>query len=488
MKKLSRKKKIILLTAIIILAVFIVLSIYRLNKIGLLDKSEFKSMYKQLEEDEEIFQSQTDLCNYITSWANRNGLDYELDGNNNIIFEQKATKRKSKVSPTVIVVNYNYENAVENRRVLCSAAMIAKTDVKSGKKTVIFVNNRDNDGEAYKTLSHKYFPNKAKVIFLDYGKGQYISTNSFCSADQTITVPSEQEDVTCDTCVKIHIGGLESDCIDTSVSKSVNPITLFSTVLTRLKSKSMICQLANVEVGNKSKMYPDSLDATIMLNSYQVASFTAYLDKRIKAFDKACKKDMPDAFYTYEVIEKSDEYPEQAYSKKTFNSLTTILYALKNGVYRYQEDDEIAEGYEEKDIYGIQCINQLRVEDGQIYIDTTSQANSNDELNNLLSDNKAASKLAKCKIETTNKIKKFNNDDTKLVSTLKSTYFKVNTLSGTEMSLKYQKDTYFTSMSYLSKINKKMDIVHIKEDSKGAAVITNMLLCYLQTKGNFLSL
>lgn len=487
MKKLTHRERIFLVLAIILIILIVILSLYRMNKLALLDKADYKEMYKTLETDAEEFNSQKDMCKYIISWAKKNNLKYKLDDNYNIIFEQKAAKTKSKVSPTVVICNYNYENAVDNRRCLASAAMIAKTKLNSGKKTVIFVNNRNNDGDAYANIDSKYFPDNAKVIYLDYGKSAYVSASSFSSADQTVSVPTEKDEITCDTAIKIHIGGVESDCIDTSITKANNPISLFSTLLIRLKSKSTICQLAEIKVGNNGKMYPTSLDATIMINSYQVDSFTGYIDKRIKAFDKATK-DNEDAYYEYEVIEDTSKYPESAYSKETFDSLTTILYALKNGVYRYDEDDVVLDGYEVGDIYGIECINQLRVEDDNIYVDVNLQANSKKNMDDMLSDNAAATKLAKCTIKTVDQIKKFDNSNTGLIPTLKTTYFKVNTLSGTTVSLAEENDTYFTPMSYLSMINNKMDIVHIKINSKSASVLTNMLLCYIQTKGNFLSL
>lgn len=488
MKRNTRRKRIIIIIGIILLAIITSISIYKKDKIALLDKSAYKKMYQALEDDAPNINSQKAMCKYIMSWADENDLEYTLDDSYNIIFEQEATSRKSKVSPTVVVVNYNYENILDNKRALASAALIAATKLDSGKKTVIFVNNRFNDGSSYENLDSSYFPDNAKVIYLDYGKSSYVSAHSFHCANQTISVPTETEDVTCDTAVHIHIDGITSDTIDTSITKQISPIDLFSTILTRLKSKSTICQLANFSIGNKGNMYPESLDATIMINSYQVDSFTSYLDKRIKAFDKKKKEDFEDATYTYEVINDPALYPSEAYTKETFNSLTTILYAIKNGAYRYEEDDIILDGYEVNDIYGISCVNQIRCEEDGIFVDVNAQANSKEEIDNILADNAAACELSNCTIKTNNQIKAFDNSSTKLINTLKSTYFKVNDLSGDNVVLNSDMDTYFTPMSYLSMINSNADIVHVKENSKSSNVITNMILCYIQTKGNFLSL
>lgn len=463
----------------------IAFGIYRNSKIKLFDKSAYSSLYKNIEASADSFKSQEDLRDFISLWADEQKLDYTIDSAQNIIFTQNAISRKKKISPTVVVINYNYENVVDNKKVLASAAMIASTKIDSGKTTVIFVNNENNDGSNYYKLSKSYFPNNAKVIYLDYGKHMYVSNKSFASAVQTVSIPSEITDVECDTAVKIKIKGLNSDCIDTSISSKVNPISLLSTVLTRLKSKSTISQIADIKVHNKGNMYADSLEATILINSYSLESFTKYLDKRIEAFNKAC--DDEKCIYTYKVL-KEKNMPIAAYSEETRDSLTTLLFTIKNGSIRFDEDSVIPEDYEIDDINSIICPTQLRVENENIYLDIYSQAVNSDYLNEAMKDNATAAKLSSCEINSTSKTTSFVNKDRKLINTLKSTYVKVSDIYGSDFLLNLDADTYFTPMSYLKEINPGMDIVHIKENSKSAATLTNMILCYIQTKGNFLSL
>ena len=485
MKSISKKKKILFGLIILVLILILAFGIYRNSKIKLFDKSAYSTLYKNIEASADSFRSQEDLRNFISSWAEEKKLDYTVDSAQNIIFSQKAISRKKKLSPTVVVVNYNYENVVDNKKVLASAAMIASTKINSGKTTVIFVNNENNDGTAYYNLSQSYFPKNAKVIYLDYGKHMYVSNKSFASAVQTVSIPSKKTDVKCDTAIKIKIKGLKSDCVDTSINNKVNPISLLSTVLTRLKSKSTIAQIANIKVHNKGNMYADSLEATILINSYSLESFTKYLDKRIEAFDKAC--DDENCKYSYRVM-KEKNMPETAYSKETFNSLATLLFTIKNGTIRFDEDSVIPEDYEIDDINSIICPTQLRVENGNIYLDIYSQAVNSDYLNEALIDNSTAAKLSNCEINSTSKTAPFVNKDKKLINILKRTYVKVSDIYGSDFLLNLDADTYFTPMSYLKEINPSMNIVHIKENSKSASTLTNMILCYIQTKGNFLSL
>lgn len=489
MHRLSKHAKITI-TIITILAIMLcIIGVYRYQKIRLFDKSEFKELYTNLEVDGEQFDEQSDLRDYITHWADQNELKYHLDSADNIIFQRSATPRKKSVSPTVFIVNYNYDNAVDNRKVLAGAAMIALTELDSGKSTVVFVNNEKNDGSAYAALDHSIFSNKAKVIYLDYGKQSYISRRSYSQLDEQVIVPAETEDVTCDTAVKIRIGGIKSDVIDTGITKHTNPILSFSTILTRLKTKSTISQIADIKVKNKGYMYPTAIEFTVLLNSYSVDGFISYLDKRIESYEKANSDDNPECYYEYEVLDSnSDDFPTSAYNKKTFDKLTTILYALKNGVYRYEEDEEVPDKYTDQAIYGITCVRQLNASDEEITIDLTSQAMNSKKMSALTRDNAAAAELANCSIVKMGGYDVFKNKKKGLVRTLKTTYFKVNDITGNNVTLNELNDTYFTPMTFISKINNKLDIVHVKYSSKTASILTNMLLCYLETKGNFLSL
>lgn len=486
MKKLSKNKRIILIIFIVVIAIVGILSIYRLSKIRIFDKNKYNQLCSNLETDGENFKSQDDMLNYITDWAKDNKLDYKVDSAKNIIFVQDAVSNKKNISPTVVVVNYNYENAIHNRQVLSSAAMIAATQLRSGKKTVIFVNNENNDGRNYYALDKNYFSDNSKVIYLDYNKNKsYISRESFSKTDQTITIAKNNEAAKFDTVLKINIGGLISDCMGNATGSHTNPIDNLSTVLSRLKSKSITYQIADIRVTNRGNMFPTDLEATIVLNSYVADSLKDYLDKRADAFMDNNESDNPDCYYKYEF---NDNIPEQTISQESSDSITTLLYTLKNGKYQYKETDKIPEGYEVGDVYSIGSVNQIRSDENNIYIDISTQSANKEIEDKLVNDNVSLAEMAKTTIKTTSHYDAFSNKNDNLERTLKGTYIKVSDLSGTETSLKSDVDNYFTPMSYLLDINSNMNIVHIKEDKSSSSIITNLILVYVQTKGNFLNL
>ncbi|MBQ0018271.1 MAG: hypothetical protein KBS63_03535 [Clostridiales bacterium] len=478
--------KIILgLIVLTLLAAFI----YSESKMNLLDKEAFNSFSGSFEKSCEDFSKQEDVMSFIKNWADENELKYKTDDNGNLIFSHKSIKRKKDVAPTVIMVNCNYEDCYDSRSAITTAAMVAYSNIRSGKYTVIFANNINNSEDVYYGLDRALFPDGAKVIYLDAGKAAYVSASSFARKEQTVSVPSEKEAVHCDTAVRVRISGLTSDSIGTSAANHPNPIAMLSTVLTRLNSKSFIYQISDIKIGNRGNMYPDSMEATFLINSYAVGSLTGYLDKRVKAFNKAYKDDYPDAEYSYEVIDDISDLPEEAYTADTAASLTTLLYALNNGNYRFDEDAVLPNGYEVGDVYAINCVRQLRIDEySNIYVDISTQALNNDFMKEILNENREVCKLSGCKVETVNTFKKFRNDKNSLILTLKNTYFKVKGFSLRDSGLEEKKDTYFTPMSYLADINESMDIVHIKTTNKKARAITTMILCYVQTSGNFLSL
>lgn len=463
-------------------------SYYRASKVDILNKSEYTALVKDIADKAEnnYFTGQEILTDYITSWADEHQLEYTVDKNSNIIFVSEAVERKKNVSPTVVCVSYNYETVKDNTRLLASAAMIASTDLDSGRKTVIFVNDAQNTGEGYRKLSSKYFKKKAKVIYMDYGSSSYMSNSSFEKKRSAISIKAGRYEPVCDSAVKVHISGIDSAVIGTGIGKHPDPVNALATLLARLKSKSAIFQLADFEIGTNGDMYPVSMDATIMLNSYAVPSFTKYIEKRIKAWEKSYGGDYENLEYTYEVIDDPEQLPQETYSRKATARLTNVLYTLKSGLYKYDDSDVIPEGREAGDIYGINAVTGLHAEDGAIYVDLMTQAYNDEFMQKIMDDNSAAAELFDCSIKDVSSVPGFLNEKDSLYRTFRSTFFKVNGITNSNTVLNTNTDNYFTPCSYLAQKNKNADIIHLRLNSDQAALMTNTILCYIAYKGNIL--
>ena len=464
------------------------ISIYRSGNTKLLDKEEYSGFREAIEEIAESdaggFISQRSLMDFIENWADERSLVYKEDKHGNIIFNKPAVKRKKNVTPTLIAVSMNYETAVDNARVLAAAAAIALSDVESGRRTVVFFNDEQGLAKGYKGLNEKYISAKTKVIYLDRGSSTYLSTGSFQQRYTAVTIPAEREDNPCDTAIKVSITGIRSGIIGPGINKQPDPVSALSSLLTRLKSKSVDCRLADVSVGDNGNMYPVSLEATITLNSYNQSSFTGYIDKRIKAWEKSYASDHENLLFTYEQIENEEEMPEKVYSAETTDRLTGILYTIRSGAYRYSEGDAVPEGKEVGDIYGINCITNILPVEDRITIPVIIQGVNDSFTERILNDNKAAAELYECSYAQTGKVDAFVNNRDKLSRTFKSTYEKVNDSSVSESILDVTTDNFFTPCSYLQEKNGKADIIHVRTKGSSASGIANTILCYIKAKGN----
>ena len=483
-----RKHKVAIIFIVIIILAAFGFSVYRARNTKLLDKTAYRELYEAInekgEEGNEDFASQEELSSFIKTWADDHELQYKEDKAGNIIFDKEAVKRKKKVSPTLICVSMNYETASDNAYLLAGAASLLLSDIDSGRQTVVFVNDEQNLGKGYKKLSKDYFSNNTKVIYLDGGSKPYLSTSSFEERFSTVYIPAEHEDNECDTAVKIHISGISSGVVGPGINKQPDPFSALSTLMTRLKTKSVTYRLADFELGNNGNMYPTSLDATIVLNSYAVGSFTSYIDKRIKKWYKTYGDDNEDIEYTYEVVDDTDALPEKTYTADSTDKLADVLYTIKTGTYKYTESDVIPENREVDDVYGINCMTDLFEEDSYIKLKLLTQGSNTGYTDRIFYDNKAAAELYDCKYKEDSRIEAFLNDKDSLSRNFINTYARVNESDAVENTLENDSDNYFTPCSYLADKNSKADVIHIKMTKKTAAKIANTILCYIKSKGN----
>lgn len=489
MSKLLKNSKfrIALLTIAVLLAIACYL-IYKSGSTTLIDKEAYMGFRTMIEEtggpEGEGINSQRQLMDMIEKWADDNGIEYKEDKSGNIIFNKPAVKRKKNVSPTLVAVSMNYETAYDNARILASAAAIAQSDLESGRRIVVFANDEQGLSEGYKRLNKKYLTSKTKAIYLDKGSSTYLSTGSFQQRCSSLTVPAAREENSFDTAVTIRISGLKSGIIGPGISKQPDPFSALSTLLTRLKSKSVECRLAEVSIGSNGNMYPVSLEVTVVLNSYNLSSFTGYIDKRIKAWEKAYGENLEDLVYEYEVDDSEDALPETVYTAEATDKLTGVLYTIKSGAYKYSASDAIPEGKEEGDIYGINCLTAIETDDDSITIKMITQGYDDTYTDRITTDNKAASELYECKYKITGTVPAFSNDRDSLSRTFINTYKEVNKSAAVDPELAQETDNFFTPCSYLAGINEKADIIHIRTKSSEAARIANTILCYLKAKGN----
>ena len=488
MNKLLKNNRTWILLIIIIAAAAAAISYHYSQSTQLLDKTAYKEFREAVDEvaDSEAggFRDQEELRSFITSWADGYGLKYTVDGSGSIIFDKEPVKRKRNVTPTLVCVSMNYETACDNAQLLASAAAIALTGIESGRQTVVFADDEQNLGRGYKGLSADYISPKSKVIYMDKGSSLYLSVGSFEKILSHFELDAGREKNECDTAVKISIKGIPSAVVTTNITKQPDMISVLSSVLSRLKSRSAVYRLSDITTGSNGEMYPVSMEATICLNSYAAKSLTSYLDKRIKTWEKEYGRDNEDFEFSYEVTDDPGSLPETTYDADATDKLTGILYTVRNGTYKYEESDVIPENREAGDVYGINCILGIDAEGDRINVRMMTQGAGKMYTNRIIFDNMAASELYGCGYVEDSRLPLFENDRDSLSRTFKTTYDKVNDTTSAGSALSVDKDNFFTPCSYLTQLNSSADIIHLRMNAANAAKVANTVLCYIKTKGN----
>ena len=225
-------------------------------------------------------------------------------------------------------------------------------------------------------------------------------------------------------------------------------------------------------------MYPESLTATVMVNSYTMPDLTKYLDNKGESFRKKYHKDYPDIAYTYETIEKEDQLPSQVYSDETTGSMINLLYTIENGVYRFDKT-EATDVHKENDPYAYNCFTDLKENGDTIDLTVSTSALNKIYMDQVEDENSTAAKLANASVSTVSETDAFTGINPQLPLQFSNFYTKVNNVTGKDMGLQEKDDTYVTACSYLSAANDRASILHVSVAQNGKSYIANALMNFI---------
>ena len=202
-------------------------------------------------------------------------------------------------------------------------------------------------------------------------------------------------------------------------------------------------------------------------------SVTGYLDDRIEDFEDDNKKDFPDSYYEYK--ELTEQLPSTAYSKKAVNRLITFLYTFKNGTYRFDKDN-VPEGYKEKDIYGINSIQNLSTDASALNLRINTMGMNDKYLKQIVKENRNAAELSDVKIHTKITDSPYANKKDTLFQLVQDAYNKVNDVSTVDATIPEKPDCSFTILTFLSAKNRNTDGIHLQITDKTAFKMANSIL------------
>lgn len=480
MHKTNNKTTIIVLVAI---SIFVgTLAYQKLNNTKLVNKEDYKSFRTKLIEASPDFKNNEDFSNFIQEQTRKDNLLYITDAYGNIIVTKSATDNSAPT--TVVVTDYNYKNAITSADALTAVHEVAASKTKSGSVISIFLNNEDNSHYGAKNINKSYIPTNSNVIYISNGKNLYISNASFASSMSDLSIPYSTETVNQNAGIRVKISGIKTDSPSSYISQQPDLFDKLYSVISKIKDKSVSYQIADLSLSNNGNMYPDSIEFTLLIDSYNLEAIQAYLDSQKEAFEKSTKKLFPDAGYTYEIISDESKLPKEAISTDTINSLSTFLYIAKNGNYRFEKEDKFPDKYEVGQVYATNTLEQLYVDGDTLHLTMNTTGLTNKYRDKAVQDISSAANLASLSVSTSDNIDVFENKDDTLSADLSNIYSNLNDKSAKTIAMPVKYDSKFTTASLLQGIQPKASITHInldEDDIYAGIKITNTILNHINS-------
>lgn len=482
-KKHHIKHKFTIITSLIILIAIITgVSFKLIKRFDMVNKQVYRKYEADLITHIEQFHSTDDILNYIKDWGYKQGLNSITDENNNVIFQRPATNGNEKNHPTVVCVDVDYLTINKNTYDISTAQYIAAAqndqNLKGGAINVIFLNDDKNLNLGARNLNSKFIPEGSSVFYLSSYKDSYSSRSSFARSTSTIHINNDLEARNCDTMIKIKIDGIDISASGDAQDSQPPIISQLQTILTRLRSKSTQFQISRIALSDNGNLKPTSLELDLLINNYDLDSYKKWLDDKSGRFEKKYKKKHPNVSYKFEVITDQSALPNEVYSSESIKSLSNILYTIKNGDYKFDDEKESDLSNPNIKRFGKNIISNILVDNSSIDLKIVTDACNEDYLSQIENENSTAAAIFNSSYQPGEHIPAFNNKDQSLNKMLAKAYTKVNLFTDRNITLPEEWDESFTTCSYLNLKNNKLNTIHISISEEDGPNVSNVLLNY----------
>lgn len=478
------KHKARLIVSLIILIILASLISYKLVKrFDMVNRQVYNNYSRDLSANLTQFKSTEDVLNYIRDWGSRQGLTSTTDESGNVIFQKPATAGMENRATTVVCVDIDYLSMHSNLADISTAQYIAAAqndeNLKGGPLNVIFLNNDKDLNYGANNLSASYIPEGSNVFYLSDNLETYSSRTSFARAVSKINIKAATEPRTCDTMLKIKIGGIPTSAsIGDNQIPQPDIVSQLQALLTKLRSKSTEFQIYNISLSNNGNLEPTGMEVDLLINQYDLETLKKWIEERSEKFIKNHKKIFKDVTYTVEVVNDPAALPTTVYNSDSIKSLSNILYTINNGYYKF--NDEVKNNTANKNLsaYGINAITQINPHDSSIDINIVTDAYDDKFLSQIINENSTAASIFNATHEVESRIASFDNKSDKLTHMLAKAYTKVNLLTDRNIKISEEWDEQFTTCSYLNSKNSNLNIIHIAISRNEGVNIANVLLNY----------
>lgn len=474
----------IILAIIILISIIFFISFKLVKRFDMVNKQVYHNYSIDLSANIEHLNSTEDILTYISEWAERQGVPSQMDEYKNLIFQKPATNGKEALPPTIICVDIDYQTINNNLSDISTAQYIVAAandkNLTGGPLTVIFLNNENDSKIGAENLDPKFIKPESNIFYLTSNDISYSSRSSFARSISQIEINNENnvENRNCDTMIKIKIDGINPSANIISKHKEPSVISQLQSILTRLRSKSTYFQIANISVDDNGNLNPCSLEFDLLINKYDLDSYTKWLDNKSNKFVKKYKKDYPDISYKYEVVSDINSLPNTVFNSENIKSLSNILYTIKNGDYSFNDNEENNTKNQDLHIYGKNNICGIETKDYSIKLNILTEAYDKTYLEQINTENSTAASIFNAKYTIEKDIPAFENKNELLIKMLAKAYTKVNLFTNRNATLPEKWDEEFTTCSYLLEKNDNLNIIHLSISRNDGLNITNVLLNY----------
>lgn len=426
-------------------------------------KTKLEAYKTDLNDSAGTLNSNARIQSYLESWAKSKGVTYTKDSAGNIIMTRKSSSDYKDVAPTVIVCSYNYKQFKNYINPVATALYVIKNNESTGKLTVVFTNENDNDYSAIKALDSKYITSDSRVFCIGSGQKGLFAAKSGASSSFKFTKAVSYKTPTYTKAYKITITGLPGGQTDSKVSSYLNPITRLESLLSSLKSRGTGFELASFNGGNDSTLYARSATLTVCIDPNKEESFVEKMDSLTQNFNDKKSDEYPGVKYTYKKV----SLPSKVMTTASCNKYMNFMYTLLDGVY-YRDDDD--------NLVSINSINRINTTDSSIVIYSVAYSLDTTNLQEINRGEKTLCALSGASYEKTATVPLWQGNAKSKFATAVSTAYKNYNSS----NLTYTDSVNSSTASYIKAKNKKCDIVCITVNDNVDEECTGAIIQYLK--------
>lgn len=302
-------------------------------------KESLQPIYEDLESNFSGDKGEYSLVSeYMKSWAQKNELKVTKIGKHYIVLTNPATSGREKAESLTLqcsVDTDDFKQSMETLAIGMTALLGAETH---GRIDFIITENHSGEFIGANSIPEKYC-NTDNFINLRYGKDPALYTSGPEAMESTMTADIQKTSPMYTKAYEVTMSMPDyKDSFDLDKNYP-NPINVIGNLLASQKSSGKLFQVASFKCNVSDGYLPKSATAVVVIDENNIDSFTKKFDKSYESMKNRFDK-LEDSF-VYTMTETS--MPSQVMSNQSSDNMISLMYTLKTGAYRPDDDsDEIA--------------------------------------------------------------------------------------------------------------------------------------------------